>query len=157
MKSCFLLLYHHQTFLFLLDIFFTYISNAVLKVPYTLPPPGARDSYEDIYLLLTTGLPSFVVLGLSKSWTSPDAVGETHLFSYSSLQCIVVELDLLNSSIFWLLQNMLLSLCCLLPRQFTVYSFYILFRVSAETKVEGRWTVPMSTPGVQGTRYICYV
>jgi hypothetical protein len=24
---------------FLLDIFFIYISNAILKVPYTLPPP----------------------------------------------------------------------------------------------------------------------
>jgi hypothetical protein len=25
--------------IFLLDIFFIYISNAILKVPYTLPPP----------------------------------------------------------------------------------------------------------------------
>jgi hypothetical protein len=26
---------------FLLDIFFIYISNAILKAPYTLPPPGS--------------------------------------------------------------------------------------------------------------------
>jgi hypothetical protein len=26
---------------FLLDIFFIYISNAILKVPYTVPPPPA--------------------------------------------------------------------------------------------------------------------
>jgi hypothetical protein len=26
-------------YFFLLDIFFIYISNAILKVPYTLPPP----------------------------------------------------------------------------------------------------------------------
>jgi hypothetical protein len=26
-------------FFFFLDIFFIYISNAILKVPYTLPPP----------------------------------------------------------------------------------------------------------------------
>jgi hypothetical protein len=28
-----------KIYLFLLDIFFIYISNAILKVPYTLPPP----------------------------------------------------------------------------------------------------------------------
>jgi hypothetical protein len=34
--------YTHQNFFkifFLLDIFFIYISKAILKVPYTIPPP----------------------------------------------------------------------------------------------------------------------
>jgi hypothetical protein len=30
---------HRFSISFLLDIFFIYISNAILKVPYTLPPP----------------------------------------------------------------------------------------------------------------------
>jgi hypothetical protein len=39
-----LLLFHFHIFFhflkkFLLDIFFIYISNAIQKVPYTLPPP----------------------------------------------------------------------------------------------------------------------
>jgi hypothetical protein len=32
-------IYCKNFFKFLLDIFFIYISNAILKVPYTLPPP----------------------------------------------------------------------------------------------------------------------
>jgi hypothetical protein len=34
-----LLLFGFSFYLFLLDIFFIYISNAIPKVPYTLPPP----------------------------------------------------------------------------------------------------------------------
>jgi hypothetical protein len=39
---------------FLLDIFFIYISNAILKVPYTLPPPC---SPTHPLLLLGPGIP----------------------------------------------------------------------------------------------------
>jgi hypothetical protein len=40
--------------IFLLDIFFIYISNAILKVPYTLPPPC---SPTHPLLLLDSGIP----------------------------------------------------------------------------------------------------
>jgi hypothetical protein len=39
---------------FLLDIFFIYISNAILKVPHTLPPPC---SPTHPFLLLGPGIP----------------------------------------------------------------------------------------------------
>jgi hypothetical protein len=44
---------------FLLDIFFIYISNAILKVPYTLPPPC---SPTHPLLLLGPGIPLYLVI-----------------------------------------------------------------------------------------------
>jgi hypothetical protein len=41
---------------FFLDIFFIYISNAILKVPYTLPPPC---SPTHPLLLLGPGVPLY--------------------------------------------------------------------------------------------------
>jgi hypothetical protein len=43
-------------YLFLLDIFFIYISNAIPKVPYTLPPPC---SPTHPLLLLDPGIPLY--------------------------------------------------------------------------------------------------
>jgi hypothetical protein len=43
-------------YLFLLDIFFIYISNAIPKVPYTLPPPC---SPTHPFLLLGPGIPLY--------------------------------------------------------------------------------------------------
>jgi hypothetical protein len=36
---------------FLLDIFFIYISNAILKVPYTLPDPAPLPTHPDFLVL----------------------------------------------------------------------------------------------------------
>jgi hypothetical protein len=38
-------------FIFLLDILFIYISNAILKVPYTLPPPCSSNPPPNSYFL----------------------------------------------------------------------------------------------------------
>jgi hypothetical protein len=44
-------------FSFLLDIFFIYISNAIPKVPYTLPPPPCFPTHP--LLLLGPGIPLY--------------------------------------------------------------------------------------------------
>jgi hypothetical protein len=39
-------------FNFLLDIFFIYISNAILKVPYTLPRPAPLPTHSHFFALV---------------------------------------------------------------------------------------------------------
>ena len=41
-----------KTSQFLLDIFFIYISNTILKVPYTLPPPPPPQPTHSCFLAL---------------------------------------------------------------------------------------------------------
>jgi hypothetical protein len=54
-KPTFLFLFYLLIY-FLLDVFFIYISNAILKVPYTLPPPC---SPTHPLLLLGPGIPLY--------------------------------------------------------------------------------------------------
>jgi hypothetical protein len=39
-------------FVFLLDIFFIYISNAIPRVPYTLPPPAPQPTHSHFHNVL---------------------------------------------------------------------------------------------------------
>jgi hypothetical protein len=57
---------------FLLDIFFIYISNAILKVPYTLPHPDPLPTHShflalafpctEAYKICNTNKPPFLVM-----------------------------------------------------------------------------------------------
>jgi hypothetical protein len=53
-------------FTFLLDIFFIYISNAILKVPYTLPCPVPQPTYSH-FLTLTLAFPCTGAYNLHKT------------------------------------------------------------------------------------------
>jgi hypothetical protein len=44
-------IYFSLFFHFLLDIFFIYISNAILKVPYTLPRPAPQPTHSSFLAL----------------------------------------------------------------------------------------------------------
>jgi hypothetical protein len=57
---------------FLLDIYFIYISNAILKVPYTLPHPASQPTHS---CFLALAFPCTGAYDLHKTRASPPIDG----------------------------------------------------------------------------------